>query len=256
MGEQPPSLARDRPRRENAGKRSESKTRDNVYGDEPPAKVDARTDPDGTQREDQALLMFLMASQYKTGIPNSHKEAMKSPEAEKWRDAEKAEYDSLLENKTWVLVPRPKDRHVVSNRWVYDIKHDGRYKARLVAKGFTQVWGEDYHETFSPVARFESIRYLLAHAALEDWDIESMDVKTAFLNGDLDEEIYMEQPEGWIVPGKEDHVCLLKKAIYGLKQASRQWNVKIHQSLISLVPNGPILMPGSTYIGDKGGIMS
>ena len=159
---------------------------------------------------------------------------MKSPNAERWRAAEKAEYDSLLENKTWVLVPRPKDRQVVANRWVYDIKHDGRFKARLVAKGFTQVWGEDYHETFSPVARFESIRYLLAHAALEDWDIEAMDVKTAFLNGDLEEEIYMEQPEGWAVKGKEKYVCLLKKAIYGLKQASRQWNAKIHKSLLDL----------------------
>ncbi|TFY59187.1 hypothetical protein EVJ58_g5934 [Rhodofomes roseus] len=106
--------------------------------------------------------------------------------------------------------------------------------ARVVAKGFTQVWGQDYTETFSPVARFESVRYLLAHAALEDWEIESMDVKTAFLNGDLDEEIYMEQPEGWAVPGKENWVCLLKKAIYGLKQASRQWNAKIHKSLLDL----------------------
>ena len=159
---------------------------------------------------------------------------MKSPNTERWRAAEKAEYDSLLENKTWVLVPRPKDRQVVANRWVYDIKHDGRFKARLVAKGFTQVWGEDYHETFSPVACFESIRYLLVHAALEDWDIEAMDVKTAFLNGDLEEEIYMEQPEGWAVKGKEKYVCLLKKAIYGLKQASRQWNAKIHKSLLDL----------------------
>ena len=161
-----------------------------------------------------------------------HKDAMNSPDADEWRTAEHAEYESLLANKTWVLVPRPRDKPVVECRWVYDLKHDGRHKARLVAKGFTQVYGENYHETFSPVARFESIRYLFAHAALEDWEIEAMDVKTAFLNGDLEEEIYMEQPEGWIVSGKEDYVCLLKKAIYGLKQASRQWNKKIHESLV------------------------
>ncbi|KAL7281585.1 hypothetical protein ACG7TL_004902 [Trametes sanguinea] len=206
---------------------------DNIFGDRDPVKVERQSTEDGDELEAQAI-RFVLASQYKTGIPNSHREAMKSPDADKWRVAEKAEYDSLMENKTWVLVPCPKDRQVVANRWVYDIKQDGRYKARLVAKGFTQVWGEDYHETFLPVARFESIRYLLTHAALEDWDIESMDVKTAFLNGDLEEVIYMEQPEGWVVRGKENYVCLLKKAIYGLKQASRQWNLKIHKSLLDL----------------------
>ncbi len=95
-----------------------------------------------------------------------------------------------------------------------------------------QVYGKDHQETFSPVAHFESIRYLFTHAALEDWDIDAMDVKTAFLNGDLDEEVYMGQPEGWVMKGKEDHVCLLKKAIYGLKQALHQWNIKIHDSLV------------------------
>ena len=148
VGDAGPSIARDRPRRENAG-RNPGRNQDNVYGDEPPAQVDARTDADGHQAE--ALLAFLAASQYKAGLPNSHRDARKSPEAGKWQIAEKAEYDSLLENKTCILVPRPKDRQVVSNRWVYDIKHDGHYKARLVVKGFTQVWGEDYHETFSPV---------------------------------------------------------------------------------------------------------
>lgn len=142
---------------------------------------------------------------------------MASPEAAQWQEAERSEYESLMANKTWILVPRPKDQAVVKCRWVYDRKSDGRFKARVVAKGYTQVYGKDYNETFSPVAQFESIRYLFAHAALEDWEIDAMDVKTAFLNGDLDEEIYMEQPEGWVVPGKEDHVCLLKKAIYGLK---------------------------------------
>ena len=220
-----------RSQREGAGK-NPSRNKDNVYEDEPPAQIDARTDSDGYQREAELVLEYLMYSRYKTGIPEHHKDAMSSPEAKHWQDAERAEYESLMANKTWVLVPRPKDANVVSCRWVYDRKSDGRYKARLVARGFTQVYGKDYHETFSPVARFESIRYLFAHAALEDWEIDAMDVKTAFLNGDLDEEVYMEQPEGWTVPGKENYVCLLKKAIYGLKQASRQWNAKIHASLL------------------------
>ena len=204
---------------------------DNAYGDEPPAQIDARTDSDGNQREVIELLQFINYSRYKQGIPLNRKEAMSSPNADKWRAAEKAEYESLMANKTWILVPRPKDRKVLHCMWVYDEKHDGTAKGRLVIKGYEQVWGLDYHETYSPVARFESIRFLFAHAALEDWEIEAMDVKTAFLNGDLDEEIYMEQPEGWVVPGKEDYVCLLKKAIYGLKQASRQWNIKIHDTL-------------------------
>lgn len=217
-----PSIARDRPRRENV--KVPERYRDSVYGDLPPAQVDAEIDEDGEQQA-ETLLAFLAASQYKAGLPNNHREAMRSPDAEKWKLAEQKEYNSLIENKTWILVPRPKDRQVVANRWVYDIKHDGRYKARLVAKGFTQVWGEDYNETFSPVARFESIRYLFAHATLNNWYSETMDVETAFLNGDLDQVIYMEQPEGWAVRGKENYVCLLKKAIYGLKQASRQWNI-------------------------------
>ncbi|KAL7284388.1 hypothetical protein ACG7TL_001678, partial [Trametes sanguinea] len=231
-GAEVPALGNERPRRENRRPPAHYRE-DNIFGDRDPVEVERQSTEDGDELEAQAI-RFVLASQYKSGIPNSHREAMNSPDKDKWRVAEKAEYDSLMENKTWVLVPRPKDRQVVANRWVYDIKHDGQYKARLVAKGFTQVWGEDYHETFSPVARFESIGYLLAHAALEDWDIESMDVKTAFLNGDLEEEIYMEQPEGWVVRGKENYVCLLKKAIYGLKQASRQWNLKIHKSLLDL----------------------
>ena len=133
------------------------------------------------------------------------------------------EYDGLMERNTWELVDQPKGRKVVKCRWTFVCKLDGRYKARLVAKGFTQVYGVDYKETFSPVARFESVRFLLAHAALEDWEIEGMDVKLAFLHSDLDEEIYMEQPEGFTVEGQEDKVVRLKKAIYGLKQASWAW---------------------------------
>ena len=103
------------------------------------------------------------------------------------------------------------------------VKADGRYKARVVAKGFTQEHGIDYEETFSPVTRYESICYLLAHATLEDWEIEAMDIKTAYLYGKLKEEIYMAQPEGFIKSGQEHKVCKLVKSIYGLKQAGRVW---------------------------------
>ena len=227
-----PQPAYSRPKRDGAG-RNPWRNKDNVYGDEPPALIDGRTDSRGNQRAELFMMIKALQEANHT-VPNSHSEAKKSIKWELWHKAEGSEMESHKQNGTWVLVPRPKGRKVIKNRWVYARKHDGRYKARLVAKGFTQVWGEDYHETFSPVARFESLRYMFAHAALEDWEMDSMDVKTAFLNGDLDEEIYMEQPEGWVVPGKEDWVCLLKKAIYGLKQASRQWNAKIHKSLLEI----------------------
>ena len=122
----------------------------------------------------------------------------------------------------------------MKSKWVFKRKADGRFRARVVAKGFTQIQGIDYDKTFSPVARFESLRLLLALAVLEDWEIHQMDVKSAFLNGLLDEEIYMEQPEGFTVPGQEHNVCLLKKAIYGLKQASCAWNILFHSVLIGL----------------------
>jgi len=117
---------------------------------------------------------------------------------------------------------------------VFKRKADGHFHTRVVAKGFTQIQGIDYNETFSPVAQFESLRLLLALATLEDWEIHQMDIKSAFLNGLLDKEIYMEQPEGFAVLGQEHKVCLLKKAIYGLKQASCMWNILFHTVLIGL----------------------
>ena len=132
--------------------------------------------------------------------------------------------DGLTEMGVWRLVDRPSDRKTIKCRWTYVLKADGRYKARLVAKGYTQVQGIDYEETFSPVARYKSIRYLLAHAALLDWEIEAMDVKLAYLHGVLNEEIYMEQPEGFIAKGEENKVCRLVRSLYRLKQAGRVWN--------------------------------
>ena len=124
------------------------------------------------------------------------------------------EMDSLQDRKVWDLVGLPPGCTPVKGRWVYVVKSDGQHKAHFVAKGFTQIYGIDFEETFSPVARFEFVRLLLSIAALN--------VKTAFLFGDLDEEIYLEQPEGFIKKGMENKVYHLRKAIYGLKQATLQ----------------------------------
>jgi hypothetical protein len=145
------------------------------------------------------------------------------------------EIKSQIENRTWVLVQRPKNRKVVKCKWVYVIKPDRCYKACLVAKGFTQIEGIDFQETFSPVARYEAIRFLLAYTTLKDWELEAMDIKTAFLYGELNKEIYMEQPEGFAKRGQENQVCRLKKAIYRLKQALRTWNKKLH-TIVAVAP--------------------
>ena len=136
------------------------------------------------------------------------------------------EYHALLQNGTWVLSVLPLGRKLVGCKWVYKLKLDAngkvaRFKARLVAQGFTQKPGVDFKETFAPVARLTSIRMVLHIAALEDWELDQMDVKNAYLNGILEEEIYMAQPEGYKVPGQEDKVLRLKKGLYGLKQAGR-----------------------------------
>ena len=144
---------------------------------------------------------------------------MSSSNKDKWLAASTEEFEGLIQMDAWKLVDRPIDQKTIKCRWTYVFKSDGHYKARLVAKGYTQVQGIDYKETFSPVARYESIRYLLAHAALQDWEIEAMDVKLAYLHEGLEEEIYMEQPEGFVAKGEEDKVCKLIHSLYRLKQA-------------------------------------
>ncbi|KAK8951402.1 hypothetical protein KSP39_PZI004749 [Platanthera zijinensis] len=137
------------------------------------------------------------------------------------------EMTTLTERGTWTLVPPPFGTDVVGCRWVFVVKFgpDGtmdRYKARLISKGFTQTYEVDYFDTFSPMARLSTIRVLLSVAVNRDWPISQLDVKNAFLYGDLQEAVYMEQPPGYVAQG-ETRVCRLKKAIYGLKQSPRAW---------------------------------
>ena len=151
-----------------------------------------------------------------------------------WKTACHEELDSLHKRKIFELYELPPGCKAVENQWVFDIKSDGRKKARLVAKGFSQVEGVDYDEIFSPVVRFETVRMMLATAALENWYISVLDVKTAFLYGQLDKEIYMEQPDGFKLKGQECKVLRLRRAIYGLKQAALAWWKELDQSIQKL----------------------
>ena len=144
------------------------------------------------------------------------------------------ELEALRKRNVYELVDRPKGRKVTKNRWVFDVKTDGRKKARLVAKGYSQIEGLDYDQVFSPVVRFETVRLILALAALEDMHVSGLDVRNAYLYGKLDEEIYMEQPEGFAVPGQEHKVLRLLRALYGLKQAGLAWWRTLNESLKEL----------------------
>lgn len=153
----------------------------------------------------------------------------------KWKDAMDEEMNSLKENFTWTLIELPAGRKPIKNKWVFKEKKDEsgktcRFKARLVVKGCSQRKGVDYNETYSPVVRYTSIRYLIAKAVELNLMIDQMDAVTAFLQSELDEEIFMMQPDGFDDGTKK--VCKLNKAIYGLKQASRTWNNKLNQVMV------------------------
>ena len=172
------------------------------------------------------------------GDPQTYKEAMNSQESPLWEEAIKSEIDSILQNHTWELVNLPPGCKPLGSKWIFKrkLKADGsvdKYKARLVIKGYRQKEGLDYFDTYSPVTRINSIRMVLAIAALRNLEVHQMDVKTAFLNGDLNEEIYMEQPEGFVAPGQEKKVCKLVKSLYGLKQAPKQWHEKFDNVMIT-----------------------
>ncbi|GJT70533.1 retrotransposon protein, putative, ty1-copia subclass [Tanacetum coccineum] len=154
-------------------------------------------------------------------------------------DAVNAEIQSMMDNMVWVLVDLPPGYKTVGSKWIFKKKTDmdgivHTYKARLVAKGYTQLYGVDYEETFSPIANIRAIRILISIAAYYDYEIWKMDVKTTFLNGYLDEDIYMVQPEGFVDPNHPRKVCKLQRSIYGLKQASRSWNKRFDKEIKSV----------------------
>ncbi|KAJ9556664.1 hypothetical protein OSB04_011278 [Centaurea solstitialis] len=167
--------------------------------------------------------------------PKNFKQAMQDP---KWIEAMKKEIQALELNDTWTLESLPEGKRAIDSKWVYKIKYKPngdteRYKARLVARGFTQIEGEDFHDTFAPVAKLVTVRTLLAVATKNNWLIHQLDVNNAFLHGDLHEEVYMKIPQGF---SKEDEtrVCRLRKSLYGLKQASRNWYQKFTTALLGL----------------------
>jgi hypothetical protein len=161
--------------------------------------------------------------------PATYTEAIASVDKEKWVGAMQEEMQSLEKNGTWDVVHLPKQKKAVRCKWIFKRKEGlspnepPRFKARLVAKGFSQIPGVDYNDVFSPVVKHSSIRAFFGIVAMHDLELEQLDVKTAFLHGELEEDIYMDQPEGYVVPGKEDLVCKLKRSLYGLKQSPRQW---------------------------------
>ncbi|GJR91241.1 retrovirus-related pol polyprotein from transposon TNT 1-94 [Tanacetum coccineum] len=176
------------------------------------------------------------------GESSTLQEALNIPDASFWKDVMQEEIKALHKNKTWELVPLPGGRKPIGNKWVYKIKRNGddqveRYRARLVVKGYAQKEGIDFNEIFSPVVRMTTIRVVLAMCATYDLHLEQLDVKTAFLHGNLEEEIYMLQPEGFKQKGKENLVCRLNKSLYGLKQAPRCWYKRFDSFIRSLEYN-------------------
>ena len=169
---------------------------------------------------------LLCAESINIQMPNSYEEIKYRNDRAEWERAIKDEIESLIHNNTWTLVPRPINKNIIDCKWVFAIKNDAsgnpyKYKARLVARGFSQKYGIDYEETFALVARISSFRFIMAFSNQHDLIVHHMDVKTAFLNGNLKEEIFMKLPDG--IDNDKNLVCKLNKAIYGLKQSARCW---------------------------------
>ncbi|GKA36968.1 zinc finger, CCHC-type containing protein [Tanacetum coccineum] len=185
--------------------------------------------------------------------PKTFDEAMKSQDVAFWKEAINDEMDSIMGNNTWVLADLPPGCKPLGCKWIFKrkLKVDGtieKFKARLVIQGFKQKSGIDYFDTYAPVARISIIRLLIAMSSLHNLIIHQMDLKTTFLNGELEEEVYMNQPQGFIMPGNENKVCKLIKSLYGLKQAPKQWHQKFDEVVLS---NGYLLNQADKCVYSK-----
>lgn len=171
--------------------------------------------------------------------PESLEEAISSSQSAKWLKAMEEERDSLAKNGTWTLTDLPRDKRALDTKWIFKTKQDDagritRHKARLVVRGCSQIEGIDYSETYSPVVRYTSIRFLCALAAKYDLHMDQMNVTAAYLHGDIEEEIYVRPPEEFLKPEERDKVWRLRKSMCGLKQSRRSWNKKLHDTLIDM----------------------
>jgi len=179
---------------------------------------------------------FVYTASSLSPVPRSYRGGLADPN---WRAAMQEEYDALLMNHTWDLVPRPPQSNVVSGKWVFKhkFKADGtleQYKARWVLRGFTQRPGIDFDETFSPVVKPATVRTVLSLSLSRSWPIHQLDVKNAFLHGNLSETVYCSQPTGFEDSAHPDYVCRLNRSLYGLKQAPRAWYSRFASYIIQL----------------------
>ena len=204
-----------------------------VSSDTQPINTRRNPKPNSKYHNKDFLLYSSTASSFQE--PQTIAHALKHPA---WRKSMQDEYEALLRNNTWTLVPRESAPNIVGCKWVYRTKYksDGtldRLKSRLVAKGFHQRPGIDYIETFSPVVKPATLRLILSLATSHKWSLRQLDINNAFLQGHLSESVFMSQPPGFIDPSFPDHVCNLNKAIYGLRQASRAWYNELKAFLLS-----------------------
>jgi hypothetical protein len=210
--------------------------------------------PRGIQKGDETAQMAELDDEWESGdvasgmaaamaeadaLEPTYKEDQSRSDWPEWKKAIQIELDALKAAGTWELVERPTDTNVVDLKWVFRVKKDAdgnisKWKARLVVRGFTQVYGVDYFETFTPVAKLASIRSILAIAARNDWDISMFDFHSAYLNGELDEDIFMEQPPDYETADRGCYVVKLHKTLYGLKQVGKKWYDSLCRSLADI----------------------